>query len=296
MPTYRIKDAGGAVVAEHVRTDLPSGKKSVAWRRPGHASSEGLMGVSTSDLPLYGAHLLARLEPGRTVAVAEGEKATEALWGLGLEAVGTVTGASGTPGEDALAVLLPFDVVIWPDHDAEGRSHMARVAAQIIRLGGACRLLRWPGATDKGDDAADFAERGGSRLEALVLMERARRVEAVYVGTPARSPRRRVAPSYGDPEDRKDRARESLADVVGQRLGAPCKREGRSLFWRCPFHDERTASFKVDLREPFFRCFGCGARGDVFSFLGRLDGRSFKETLASLGSVPLSSFLERYAE
>jgi hypothetical protein len=295
MPTYRIKDAGGAVVAEHVRTDLPSGKKSVAWRRPGHAASEGLMGVSTSDLPLYGAHLLARLEPGRTVAVAEGEKATEALWGLGLDAVGTVTGASSTPGEDALACLLALDAVLWPDHDPEGSSHMARVAATIIRLGGSCRLLRWRGAVEKGDDAADFAERGGTRSEALALIERARRVEAIYVDPPPPAPRRSM-PSYGDAEDRKDRARESLADVVAGRLGPPRTREGRSLFWRCPFHDEKTASFKVDLKEPFFRCFGCGARGDVFSFLGRLDGRSFKETLDRLGGVHLSSFLERYAE
>jgi hypothetical protein len=218
MPTYRIKDAGGAVVAEHVRTDLPSGKKSVVWRRPGHAASEGLMGLSTSDLPLYGAHLLARLEPGLTVAVAE------------------------------------------------------------------------------GDDAADFADRGGTRSEALDLIARAKRVEAVYV-EPRRPAARQMAPSYGESEDRKDRAREELADVVLRRLGAPTRREGRSLFWRCPFHDEKTASFKVDLKEPFFRCFGCGARGDVFSFLGRLDGRSFKETLSALApSATLSSFLERYAE
>jgi DNA primase len=281
MQTYRIKDAGGAVVAEHVRVDLPNGKKDVKWKLPGRSAYEGLMGTSTSELPLYGTDLLARLDPGQTVVVAEGEKAAEALWGFGLDAVGTVTGASATPCEDALAALLPFDAVLWPDHDPEGRDHMARLAALLIRLGGACRLLRWKGAVEKGDDAADFADRGGTRSEALDLIARAKRVEAVYI-EPRRPAAREMAPSYGESEDRKDRAREELADVVWRRLGAPTRREGRSLFWRCPFHDEQTASFKVDLREPFFRCFGCGARGDVFSFLGQLDGRSFRETLAAL--------------
>lgn len=292
---FPIAGLDGRLIAEHVRTDFDDGSKSVAWRRPGCSPEDGLAGLTTAELPLYGSDRLAALEAGRTVIVTEGEKAAEALWGLGVQAVGTVTGASATPGEHALAVLLPFDVVLWPDHDPEGRGHMARVAARLIRLGGACRLLHWREATQKGDDAADFAERGGSLSDTLALIAAAKRIEAVYVDAPRPTPIRRL-PSYGDADDRKDRARESLVDVVSHRLGPPSHRQGRSLFWRCPFHEERTASFKVDLHEPFFRCFGCGVRGDVFTFISQIDGRSFKETLAELAPRPYTGILGRYAE
>lgn len=291
---FRIRDTDRSTVAEHVRVPTASGGKSMYWRLPG-VPENGLGGLGTADLPLYGAHMIRRYRVGQTVAVCEGERATEALWSFRCPAVGTVTGASGTPSEDALAVLLPFDVVLWPDHDAEGRDHMARVAARFIQLGGSCRLLRWRGAADKGDDAADFAARGGSSDELDALIAAARPVQAVYRDPPKPAAVRRLV-NHGDADDRKDRARETLAEVVAQRLGHPVRREGRSLFWCCPFHGEKTASFKVDLKEPFFRCFGCGARGDVFSFLGRMDGRTFKETLADLAPVGYTGILGRYAE
>lgn len=295
MRTYRIRDTAGAVIAEHVRIERPDGKKGMAWRLPGHPTSEGLMGLSTPELPLYGAHLLTRLDVGQTVIVTEGEKAAEALWSLGVNAVGTVTGASSTPGEDALSVLLPFDVVLWPDHDQEGRDHMARIAALLVRLGGSCRLLRWQGATEKGDDAADFVERGGRLIEVDGMIAKAQRVEAVY-REPAPAPVHQRYADYGDADARRQRARAGLVEVVVGRLGNPRRSSGRSWFWCCPFHDEKSPSFKVDIREPFFKCFGCGARGDVFSFLQRMDGRTFKETLAELAPAPYNGILGRYAE
>jgi len=76
--------------------------------------------------------------------------------------------------------------------------------------------------------------------------------------------------------------------VVEKHLGPPRKKDGRSLFWHCPFHTgDREASFKVDLREPFFRCFGCDARGDVFAFLKLTDGVEFRDALRELAPEPL---------
>jgi DNA primase len=277
MRTYRIRNSAGDVIAEHVRVDLPSGKKDVKWKVPGHSTYEGLMGLSVSDLPLYGTHLLGRLEPGRTVIVCEGEKATEALWSAGVAALGTVTGASGTPGEDALAVLLPFDVVLWPDYDEPGEKHMARVAATLIRLGGRARRLAW--GREKGDDAADFLDE--NTLDHLDLLVRA--AAPCRLETPRERARRAVGYERDHDDSRVQTARSHLLQVVEEKLGPPVRRMGRSLFWPCPFHaGDREPSFKVDLREPFYRCFGCEAKGDVFTFLRASEGRDFKDVIREL--------------
>jgi hypothetical protein len=149
---WTLRDACGAVVAEHVRVDLAGGEKRMWWRRPGGA--RGLGGLGTCDLPLYRAHELPAPD-GSLVVVVEGERACDALVARGIDAVGTVTGASGTPSDKTLRRLVGRDVVLWPDADAVGRDHMRRVAARLAALGGAAR---WydpaPGAHD-GRDAAD---------------------------------------------------------------------------------------------------------------------------------------------
>ena len=50
----------------------------------------------------------------------------------------------------------------------------------------------------------------------------------------------------------------------------------------CPFHQEKTPSFTVRPDEGFFKCFGCGKGGDVFSFVQEVTGRSFPEVLEEL--------------
>lgn len=274
---YGIKDTTGELIAEHVRVIWPDGSKRMYWQIPGCDPRDGLMGLSTPDLPLYGSERLAGIEIGRELVVCEGEKATEALWSLGIDAVGTVTGAGSTPGEDALSVLLPFDVVGWADHDETGEKHMERVAARLIRLGGRARRLTW--GTDKGDDAADFLERGGTRGTADLLIQAASpyRMETIQERT-----RRAVGYERDESADRVETARSHLLRVVEEKLGPPKRRMGRSMFWPCPFHSDVTPSFKVDLREPFFRCFGCDAKGDVFEFLQRIEGLAFKDALYEL--------------
>lgn len=284
MRTYRIRDTSGAVIAEHVRVDLPGGKKDVKWRLPGGDTRAGLMGLSVSDLPLYGTHLLPRVEPGRVVVLTEGEKAAEALWSLGIPAVGTVTGASATPGEDAMSALLPYDAVTWEDHDMAGEQHMARSVARLLRTGGRARRVLW--GSEKGDDAADFVARGGTRGTAQLLIDAA----APWRVDPADPPRRRIRPVYdvGSEHWRVDQARAQLVDVVEAKLGPHVRKDGRSLFWHCPFHQgDRDPSFKVDLKEPFYRCFGCQAKGDVFTFLRETEGRDFKTALAELAPPKL---------
>jgi len=47
----------------------------------------------------------------------------------------------------------------------------------------------------------------------------------------------------------------------------------------CPFHNEKTPSFSVHATRQFYHCFGCGASGDVFSFVQKVENISFPETV-----------------
>lgn len=58
-------------------------------------------------------------------------------------------------------------------------------------------------------------------------------------------------------------------------------RADKKNFLCCPFHKEKTPSMKVDKNG--FYCFGCGENGDIFTFIQRMDGLSFKEAFIKLG-------------
>ena len=61
-----------------------------------------------------------------------------------------------------------------------------------------------------------------------------------------------------------------IVDLVGGYVAL--KRAGNRFKGLCPFHQEKTPSFTVDSARQFFKCFGCGAGGDVFNFVRLSDG------------------------
>lgn len=65
------------------------------------------------------------------------------------------------------------------------------------------------------------------------------------------------------------------------------KRRGRAWWSPCPFHSEKTSSFKVEERggKERFHCFGCGAHGDAADWLMRTQRVSFKEAKRILGQT-----------
>lgn len=74
------------------------------------------------------------------------------------------------------------------------------------------------------------------------------------------------------------RARVPIASVIGRRT--KLSRSGRNWKACCPFHGEKTPSFYV--YDDHFHCFGCGAHGDVISFVMQAEGRSFPEAVEQL--------------
>ncbi len=60
------------------------------------------------------------------------------------------------------------------------------------------------------------------------------------------------------------------------------KRSGQNLFGLCPFHNEKTPSFSVNPEKQIFRCFGCDAGGNVFTFLMRHEGIAFPDAVKLL--------------
>src|SRR5207244_1844227 len=58
----------------------------------------------------------------------------------------------------------------------------------------------------------------------------------------------------------------------------------------CPFHGEKTPSFSVHATRQFFHCFGCGASGDVFSFVQKIENITFPEAVRAVAqklNIPL---------
>ena len=60
------------------------------------------------------------------------------------------------------------------------------------------------------------------------------------------------------------------------------KRSGRSFKGLCPFHTEKTPSFSVAPDGNVFHCFGCGASGDIYDFLMRVEGLGFPEAVEAV--------------
>jgi DNA primase len=60
------------------------------------------------------------------------------------------------------------------------------------------------------------------------------------------------------------------------------RRAGKSFKGLCPFHTERTPSFTCTPDGNFFHCFGCGASGDIYDFLQRVEGMDFPEAVETL--------------
>ncbi|MDT8370109.1 MAG: DNA primase, partial [Longimicrobiales bacterium] len=79
------------------------------------------------------------------------------------------------------------------------------------------------------------------------------------------------------------RVRADIVEVIGRHV--ELKRAGREFKANCPFHEERTPSFFVVPDKGFYKCFGCGASGDIFKFLQEKVGMEFVEAVRHVAEV-----------
>ncbi|MCL2017570.1 MAG: DNA primase [Alphaproteobacteria bacterium] len=79
------------------------------------------------------------------------------------------------------------------------------------------------------------------------------------------------------------RARLSIVDVIGQHV--PLIKKGKDFWGCCPFHGEKTPSFKVNEEMGRYYCFGCGEKGDIISFTMKTRNMQFPEAIRELANL-----------
>jgi putative DNA primase/helicase len=77
-------------------------------------------------------------------------------------------------------------------------------------------------------------------------------------------------------------SRVNIVDVIESRI--PLKKNGVEYECCCPFHTEKTPSFKVNPVKQIYHCFGCGAGGDAIKFLQEYEGLEFLDACRALGA------------
>ena len=77
--------------------------------------------------------------------------------------------------------------------------------------------------------------------------------------------------------------RVDIEEVISSHI--TLRRRGKTLVGLCPFHNEKTPSFTVYPDTNSFYCFGCGAGGDVISFIRRIDNLDYVEAVKTVAQV-----------
>jgi hypothetical protein len=87
------------------------------------------------------------------------------------------------------------------------------------------------------------------------------------------------------------RAASPIVEIAAEYIDL--RRSGRAFVGLCPFHAERTASFTVSPLRQSFRCFGCGASGDVFTFVAFVERTNFRGAVGRLAlraGIPIDAY------
>lgn len=102
---------------------------------------------------------------------------------------------------------------------------------------------------------------------------------------------------YSDDLIEEVRHKASLAELVSERTQV--KKSGNSITACCPFHSEKTPSFHINEEQGLYYCFGCGKKGNTFTFIMETRGLSFPESIRFLAqrysvALPLNSTTSNY--
>lgn len=161
VATYPYHDADGTVLYEVCRYFPKDFKQRVPQQGGGYSWKLGDIPRVWYRLPA----LMAGLAAGKVAFVCEGEKDADALAALGLTATSLAGGAAFTGSRHWASVAVEHfrgaRVVLLPDNDDPGRSHMQRIASRLGPLATWVRTVALPGLPEKGD-VSDWLDTGGS--------------------------------------------------------------------------------------------------------------------------------------
>ena len=79
----------------------------------------------------------------------------------------------------------------------------------------------------------------------------------------------------------------SIVDIIGKKVNWDFKKSNvrSGTYWACcPFHTEKTASFKVDENKGLYYCFGCHEKGDTITFVMKNENLDFLKSIEKLAS------------
>lgn len=85
---------------------------------------------------------------------------------------------------------------------------------------------------------------------------------------------------YGEDIIEEVRSRNDIVDLISTYVSL--KKKGSSYFGLCPFHNEKSPSFSVSRDKQMYYCFGCGAGGNIYTFLMEYENFSFPEAVRFL--------------
>lgn len=85
---------------------------------------------------------------------------------------------------------------------------------------------------------------------------------------------------YSDELVEEVRQRNDIVDIISGYVNL--KKKGGNYFGLCPFHNEKSASFSVSPGKQMYYCFGCGAGGNVFTFIMNYENYTFAEAIKLL--------------
>jgi hypothetical protein len=174
VKTHDYTDAAGELLFQVLRY-APKGFRQ---RRP-DGQGDWIWSLGDASRVLYRLpDVVEAVTMGKTVYIAEGEKAVDALVELGVAATCSPGGA-GKWCDECSQYLADANVVILPDKDEPGEGHCEAVAKSLAGVSAKVRVLRLPGLAPKGD-AFDWVQAGGTAQQLWQLVE----TDAVYPDAP----------------------------------------------------------------------------------------------------------------
>ena len=78
------------------------------------------------------------------------------------------------------------------------------------------------------------------------------------------------------------RAKADIISIIGSYI--PLTQRGKNYFCVCPFHDDHSPSMSLSSEKQIYKCFSCGATGNVFTFVSEYENVSFIEAVSIVAS------------